>query len=397
VSRGRRRTPGGGRLDGILRQPVLKRELFRAPVVIESLELLRHEDSFLCRVRSRDGATGFSVGHSGLRVLYPLFVHNLQPFFVGKDARDLDLLLERVLVYSFNFRYGGISIGTPLATIEHAILDLLGRVAGRPFGELVGEVRHPEVSVYQATEYREKPVEEALELIRRDVEEYAARALKIKVGGLMFMTTDHRAAAPPGRTEAIIPLVRKTFGDDMALYADANGFYSVEEAVRVGRLLEEHRFGFFEEPVMFDWYEETREVADALALPVAGGEQEYSLHGFRWLVGNDALEIVQPDTYYFGGMIRSLKVARMAAAFGKTCTPHMSGGGLGFLYMAHFASVLENATAHHEFKGLRTSVPFDCRTSPLKVVRGRIKVPTGPGFGVDLDPAWVAKHRVVTQ
>jgi L-alanine-DL-glutamate epimerase-like enolase superfamily enzyme len=182
----------------------------------------------------------------------------------------------------------------------------------------------------------------------------------------------------------------------MALYADANGFYSVEEAIRVGRLLEEHRYGFFEEPVMFDWHEETRQVADALALPIAGGEQEYGLHGFRWLIANDALEIVQPDTYYFGGMIRSLKVARMAAAFGKTCTPHMSGGGLGFLYMAHLVSALPNATPHHEFKGLRTSVPFECRTSPLKVVGGRIKVPTGPGFGVDIDPAWVAKHRPVT-
>ena len=388
--------PRYAKLDEILRQPVLKRELFPAPVVIESVELLRQGDSFLCRVRSRDGAEGLSVGHSGLKVLYPLFVHNLQPFFIGKDARDLDLLLERVFVYGFNFRYNGISIGTPLATIELAILDLLGRVAAKPFGQLVGDVHHPQVSVYQATEYREKPVEESLELIRRDVEEYDARALKIKVGGLMFMTTDLRAAGPPGRTEAIIPLVRRTFGDGMALYADANGFYSVDEAIRVGRLLEEQRYGFFEEPVMFDWHEETREVADALALPVAGGEQEYSLHGFRWLIANDALEIVQPDTYYFGGVIRSLRVARMAAAFGKACTPHMSGGGLGFLYMAHFVSALPNATPHHEFKGLRTSVRFECRTSPLNVAAGRIKVPTGPGFGVEIDPVFVAKHRPVT-
>ena len=388
--------PRYAKLDEILRQPVLKRELFPAPVVIESLELLRDGESFLCRVRSRDGAGGLSVGHSGLDVLYPLFVHNLQPFFVGKDARDLDLLLEKVFVYGFNFRYDGISIGTPLATIEIAILDMLGRIAGKPFAQLVGEVHNPEVSVYQATEYREKPVEESLELIRRDVAEYAARALKIKVGGLMFMTTDIRAVGPPGRTEAIIPLVRKTFGDGMALYADANGFYTVEEAIRVGRLLEEYRYGFFEEPVMFDWYEETREVADALALPVAGGEQEHSLHGFRWLIANDALQIVQPDTYYFGGMVRSLRVARMAAALGKACTPHMSGGGLGFLYMAHFVSALPNPTPHHEFKGLKTSVPVECRTSPLKVVGGRIKVPTGPGFGVDIDPAYVARHRVVT-
>ena len=54
-------------------------------------------------------------------------------------------------------------------------------------------------------------------------------------------------------------------------------------------------------------------MADALTLPVAGGEQEYSLHGFRWLIANDGLQIVQPDNYYFGGMIRSMKVARMAA------------------------------------------------------------------------------------
>ena len=74
-----------------------------------------------------------------------------------------------------------------------------------------------------------------------------------------------------------------------------------------------------------------------------------------------------------------MQVARMAAAFGKTCTPHMSGGGLGFLYMAHFVSALPNATPHHEFKGLRTNVPFECRTSPLKVADGTHQGPDGPG------------------
>jgi L-alanine-DL-glutamate epimerase-like enolase superfamily enzyme len=90
-----------------------------------------------------------------------------------------------------------------------------------------------------------------------------------------------------------------------------------------------------------------------------------------------------------------MKVARMAQAFGKSCTPHMSGGGLGFLYMVHFVSALPNAMPHHEFKGLRTSVPFDCKTSPLKVVDGKIRAPTGPGLGVDIDPAYVNKHQMV--
>jgi len=387
--------PDYARLDEVLQQPVLKKELFTAPVIIESLELLHYRGSYLCRVRSSDGAEGMSVAHSGMHSFYPIFVNSLQPFFIGKDARDLDLLLDKVLIYNFNFRLSGMSLGIPLATIEFAILDMLGRISGKSIGQLIGEIHHPQVAVYQATEYREKPVAESLELIKRDVAEYNAHAVKIKVGGLMFMTKDINAVGPKGRTEEIIPLVRKTFGDDMALYADSNGFYSVKEAIRVGRLLEEYNYGFFEEPVMFDWYEETKQVADALTMPVAGGEQEYSLHGFRWLIANDGLQIVQPDNYYFGGMIRSMKVARMAHAFGKTCTPHMSGGGLGYLYMIHFVSALPNAAGHHEFKGLRTNVQFECKTSSLKVVDGKIKVPTGPGSGVEIDPDFTRKHEVV--
>ena len=382
-------------LDEVLRRPVLKKELFTAPVIIETLELLQYRGNFLCRVRSADGAEGMSVGHSSLSSLYPIFIHRLQPFFIGKDARDLDLLLEKVYIYDLNFRLSGLALGIPLATIEFAILDMLGRIANKSMGQLIGEIHHRHVGVYQATEYREKSVAESLELIKRDVAENNAHAVKIKVGGLMFMTKDINAVGPQGRTETMIPLIGETFGDDMALYADANGFYSVDEAIRVGHLLEEYRYGFFEEPVLFDWYEETKQVAEALAIPVAGGEQEYSLHGFRWLIANDGLQIVQPDNYYFGGMIRSMKVARMAAALGKDCTPHMSGGGLGYLYMMHFVSALPNACPHHEFKGFGTNVQFECQTSPLSVADGKVKVPTGPGLGVEIDPDYIKKHQPV--
>jgi len=383
------------KLDEIMRRPVLKKELFAAPVIIETVDLLRYGNSFLCRVRSKDGAEGISVGHSGLRTLYPIFLRNLQPFFIGKDARELDLILEKVYIFGFNFRYNGITLGLPLATIEFAILDMLGRIAAKPVGKLIGEIHNTEVGVYVATEWREKPVEESIELIKDAVGQYDTRALKIKVGGLMFMTTDMYAAGPPGRTERMIPLVRKTFGDDMALYADSNSFYSVQDAIRVGRLLEEYKYGYFEEPVMFDQFEDIKQVADALTIPVANGEQDNSFYVFRWLIAHDGIEIVQPDNYYFGGLIRSMKVARMADAFGKSVVPHMSGGGLGYLYNIQFVSAVPNAGAHHEFKGLETDVRFECRTSPLRVVGGKIKVPTGPGFGVDIDPEWVRKHQAV--
>jgi L-alanine-DL-glutamate epimerase-like enolase superfamily enzyme len=384
------------KLDDALKQPVLKKQLFSSPIIIESVELLRFGNSFLCRVRSRDGAEGISVAHSGMNTLFPIFLRNVRPFFLGKDARELDLILEKVYIYSFNFRYNGLAFGLPLATMEFAILDMLGRIAQKPVGQLIGEIHNPEVAVYMATEWREKPVDESMKLIQEAVASYDVHALKIKVGGLMFMTTDMYAAGPPGRTEKIVPLVRKTFGDKMALYADSNSFYSVPEAIRVGRLLEEYKFRYFEEPVMFDHIEEIKQVADTLTIPIANGEQDYSFYGFRWLLANDGLDIVQPDNYYFGGLIRSMKVARMAAVFGKTIIPHMSGGGLGYLYNIQFVSCVPNAGEHHEFKSLRTNVKFECKTSPLKVVDGKIKVPTGPGFGVELDPEWVKKHQPAT-
>jgi len=384
------------KLDQILEQSVFRKELFPDPIIIETLELLRFKDSFLCRVRSKEGAEGISVGHSGqLRSLYPIFNNLLKPFFLKKDARELDLIMEKVYIYQLNFRLNGMALGVPLATIEFAILDMMGRIAEKPIGQLIGDITNPRVAVYQATEYREKPVAESMELIKRDVNEYNAKALKIKIGGLMFGTEDMYAVGPSRRTEEIVPLVRKTFGDKMVLYADSNGFYSTEEAIRAGRLLEEYKFEFFEEPVPFDWYEETKQVADKLKIPIAGGEQEYSLHGFRWLIANDGLQIVQPDLFYFGGMIRSMKVALMANAMGKKCTPHMTGGGLGFLYMIHFVSSLPNALNYHEFKGLKTEVVFESQSSSLKVEDGMIKVPVGPGSGVIIDPGFIAKHQVI--
>jgi L-alanine-DL-glutamate epimerase-like enolase superfamily enzyme len=383
------------KLDEILKKPILKKELFSAPVIIETIELLRFENSFLCRVRSKDGAEGISVGHNDLSTLFPIFLRKLQSFFVGQDARELDLILDRIYIYNFNFRYNGIALGLPLATIEFAILDMLGHIADKPVGKLIGEIHNPEVAVYVATEFREKPLEEHFDLIKKAVAEYDAHALKVKVGYQYAGTKDIHYPGVPGKTEKLIPLLRQTYGDKMSLYADSNGYYDVKEAIRVGKLLEEYKYSYFEEPVMYDHFEDIKEVADALVIPVANGEQDQSFVHFRWSLANDGLDIVQPDIYYFGGMIRSMKVALMADAFGKTIVPHMSGGGLGFLYDYILVSAVPNAGAHHEFKGLDTTVVFECPTSPLKIVDGKIKVPSGPGMGVNIDPDFIKKHLVV--
>ena len=378
------------KLDEVLKQPVLKRELFTTPVMIETLELLRFEDSFLCRVRSKDGAVGISgANNSQQRSLYPIHVNRLQPFFIGKDARDLESLIEEVYVYQSNYKLQSLALWVPLATIEFAILDMLGRIANRSMGRLVGEIHNPKVAVYRANGERDVSAEAVMENLRKQVAESEARALKIKIGGRMS-----HVEYPAGRSEKLIPMVRKEFGDKMVCYADSNGSYDVAEGIRFGRLLEDYKFAFYEEPVPFDWYEETKAVTDAVNIPVAGGEQEASMHAFRWLIANDGLDIVQADLYYFGGFIRSMKVARMAAAMGKVHTPHISDG-LGYLYMIHLVSAIPNAGPFHEFKGLSDDVTFECKTSSLKTEDGVVTVPTGPGSGIEFDPAFVRKHAVV--
>jgi L-alanine-DL-glutamate epimerase-like enolase superfamily enzyme len=379
-------------LDEIISKPVLKSNLFPAPVIIETLELLRYKNTFLCRVRSKEGAVGISVANNEqMKSLWPVFVNRLQPFFIGKDARNLESIIEEVYVFQSNYKMQSLALWVPLATIEFAVLDMLGRIADKSFGQLIGEIQNPKIAVYQANGERGITAEVTIEHLIREVGETKAKALKFKVGGRM----SNNFEAPAGRTEKLIPLVRKTFGDKMIIYADSNGSYTTKEAIRIGRILEEYKIDFYEEPVPFDWYEETKEVSAALKIPVAGGEQEPSLHMFRWLIANDALQIVQPDMFYFGGMIRSMKVARMAGAFGKVCTPHISGSGLGYLYMMHFVSAITNAGPFHEFKGFNDELPFVCKTSSLSSENGVVTVPSGAGLGIDIDPGYIDRHQVV--
>jgi len=381
------------KVDDAFNHKVLKREFFNSPVIIKSIKLLRYDDNFICQVRSNDGAEGLAVSNNDqMKSLYPICLLRVRPFFIGKDARDLESLLDKVYVYKSNYKLQSLALWIPVATIEFAILDMLGKIAGKSIGELIGEIYNHKINVYQANNFRGKSAQESISLIRKNVEETNARALKIKIGGRMSADYDD----PPGRTEKLIPLVRETFGSDMTIYADSNGSYTVNEAIRIGRILEEYKIGFYEEPVPFDWYEETKIVADTLDIQIAGGEQEASMHNFRWLIGNKALQIVQPDMFYFGGMIRSMKIAQMAHAARIRCIPHISGSGLGYLYMMHFVSAIPNAGPYHEFKGFSKNIPLTCPTSSLSSDDGIITVPSGPGLGIEIDPDFIHKHKPVS-
>ena len=382
----------GAKLAQAMNAPVLKTELFKSSIKIASIELLKNGKNFIVRVRSTDGAEGIgSAQDSVMATTYPIFLKRVAPFFIGKDARELESLIHEVYLRDSNYKWQGLAFWVCVSSLEVAILDLLGKVINKPLGELFGTIIRREIPVYRASGNRGNTPEQELAFLQKIVGETGAKAIKFRLGARMEYND-----ASTKRDHAMIPLTRKTFGDKMAIYADGNGSYNVPMAIKIGRMMEEYKLEFFEEPVPFDYYDETKQIADTLKIRIALGEQEGSLRSFRRIIENDVAQVIQPDLLYFGGLTRSIKVARMAALAGKDCTPHMSGGGLGYLYIAHFASCVPNCGAHQEYKGEEDTLPVSSETSSLKSVNGLLKVPTGAGLGVTIDPEFIKKAQVVT-
>ena len=368
------------RLDEAAARPVLKLDSLRAPVKIASIELLRSGRDYFVRAGSSDGAVGVGIANDRAGYLYPILQQLVIPYFIGKDARDLESLVDGVYIDHSNYKLSGLALWNCVAWVEFSLLDLMGRIAGKSVGELLGGVIRREVPIYVASGRRDTTPEQEVALLTKTIEETGARAVKFKVGGRMSNNRD----SIPGRTEGLIPLVRKILGDEITLHADSNGSYDAEKAIEIGRMLEAVNAHFFEEPCPFDHLEETKRAADALSIPIAGGEQETSPRRFRWMILNGAVQIVQPDLHYNGGYIRATRVARMAAEAGMPITVHISGS-LGCIDMLHFCSVTPNIGAFQEFKGGLSTYGswFD---PPLRLKNGAVNVPTGAGLGI-VEPA----------
>ena len=376
-------------LTRICAAPVLATEFLKTPVVVASIELLKRGGDYLVRTRSTDGVEVITVPNPAIMAkAHPVFLGSVAPHFVKKDARALEQLQWED--YRGNYKMQGQLYWVAVMAVEQALLELMGRTAQRPVADFFGGATRRDIPVYYASGNRGNAPEAEIAHLQKLVGGSGVKAIKFRLGGRMSRNAD----SLPGRTEALIPLVRKTFGDAMTLYADANSSYDAKEGIRTGRLMEAHGYAFYEEPCEFDDLWSTKAVADALTIPVAGGEQEFSLHRWQWMIANRGVDIVQPDLHYGGGFIRAVKVARMAAVAGMIAVPHMSGGGLGYLDLVHFASFTPNIGPHMEFKGNAT-IPVSCASSSLKCENGVVRCPTGPGFGVQVDPDFVKSAVVV--
>jgi L-alanine-DL-glutamate epimerase-like enolase superfamily enzyme len=290
-------------------------------------------------------------------------------------------LVNEVYVFKSNYKYHGTPFWNCVAYVEAAIWDLLGRAVGKSVGELIGGAWRNRIPIYLSCMRRDNTAREEVALLKARLEATGARAVKFKIGGRMRDNED----SLPGRTDALLPLARKELGDDVALYVDANGSYDHAKAIEIGRQLEDLNYAWFEEPCPCEQWEETRAVAHALDIDVAGGEQECNMAVFRGLIRDRAVDVVQPDLMYNGGLIRALRVARMAAEAGMKVAPHSPKHNPELATALHFAAHVRNAGPFMEFPV--NEVQHASWYGPRFVVEpgGFVSVPTGPGLGVEYD------------
>lgn len=363
-------------LRKIMDSPVIVTDLLPDPVIIESFTLLRQNGNWFLRVRGSQGEEGTAPCSERASYLY-LLLKKFLPLAIGKDARNLEAILNEIYVTDINYKIQGLAYWCCISWIESAVLDMLARSRKLPVSELLGGRVRDELEMYVASGNRHTTPEEEVEILQQRVDEIGAKAIKFKLGGRMSRNQDSLA----GRTEGLLYLARKHFGDSFIIHTDGNGSFDARKGIEIGHIVESIGAYFYEEPCPFDDLWDTKAVADALKVPLAFGEQETSLRRFAWIIENDAAQVLQPDLQYTGGFLQCIKVARMAQAAGKPVTPHVSGGFPSY-NMLLFCSVIPNAGHYHEYKGFQGV--RDCVPGGLEIKDGKLRIPNGPGLGLDL-------------
>ncbi|NJN81211.1 MAG: mandelate racemase/muconate lactonizing enzyme family protein [Caldilineaceae bacterium] len=339
----------------------------------------------IVRIRTESGAEGIGqVSTFNADITAAVLHRQVAPLALGRDADDLEGLSDAVIEATYKFP--GSYVCRALTGLDTALWDLRGKLADKSVCELLGGQPRP-FPVYGSSMRRDITPEAEAERLSRFCDSHGYRAFKIRVGKV----AGHDEDQWPGRTEALIPTVRKAVGDDVTLLADGNSCYTPARAIEVGRLLEAHNFGHFEEPCPYWELEWTAEVAATLDISVAGGEQDYDLQQWRRIISGAVVDIAQPDICYIGGLTRALRVAKMAEQAGLPCVPHSANHSLVTVFTLHMMGAIANAGPHVEFSIEPTPWVSDLFTPVLETVDGRVMIPDGPGWGVTINPDWLAK------
>lgn len=343
------------------------------------------------RVTAEDGAQGWgqvSTYHADITAT--ILHRQVAPWALGHDCADIAGLID--LIPEREHKFPGSHLCRAMTGIDTALWDLAGKRAGKSVCELMGGARR-RLRAYASSMRRDITPEAEAERFRRLRDRHGFDAFKFRVGA----EYGHDKDEWPGRTEAIVPAIRRALGDRAELLVDANSAYSPARAIEVGRLLQDNGVAHFEEPCPYWELEQTKAVRDALDLDVTGGEQDCYVPIWRRMIEMRAVDVVQPDVCYLGGMLRSLRVAQMAADAGIPCTPHSANLSMVTLFTMHLLCVAPNPGKYLEFsiEG-EDYYPWQCglfRNAPYDVTDGHVALSGEPGWGVEIEPGWLARSQ----
>lgn len=368
---------------------------FDRPIIIRSVEgwITNDLGTPLIRVISEDGVEGVVRGSTKAKETAEFFRMFAVPRFQGKDARDTADLIRRAAREDYEF--AGLPYWSTLGEVELAIWDMLGKTAKKRCADFIGPVLTDTIPIYMSSNKRDTTPEAEIAHLEQRVAETGARCVKVKIGRRMGYNSDVK----PGRTEAVISGLRKTFGDMMTIYADANGAYDAVKGLEIAAMLEDHGVALLEEPCPFEDFEMTMQLSHAVRkknykLKVAGGENDYALERWRWLIANRAFDVVQPDPMYAGGIFRNLEIMKMARDRGLLYNPHFPRNGADCAPMLHLCAVAPNLWGFQEYRSREDRLDF-AHSPALEPVGGNIKLPAGSGWGIEYDPSiWRSATRV---
>ncbi|MEM8792414.1 MAG: mandelate racemase/muconate lactonizing enzyme family protein [Pseudomonadota bacterium] len=356
---------------------------------LAEIETFSTQDVGFVRVTMEDGATGWgqvSTYHADItaQVLH----RQVAPWMLGRDTEDLDDLID--FVTEREHKFPGSYLRRAMAGVDTAIWDMRGRKAGKPVAELLGGSAGT-IRAYASSMKRDiRPSDEAARL-KRLRDDKGFDAFKVRAGAEVGRNADEW----PGRTEEIIPTTREELGPEVDLLIDANSCYTPARAIQIGHILQDNGFCHFEEPCPYWELEQTKQVTDALSIDVTGGEQDCDLPTWRRMIEMRAVDIVQPDILYLGGICRTLRVCRMAYQAGLPITPHCANLSMVTLFTMHLLRAIPGAGKYLEFSIEGEDYypwQYDLfRASPYEIEDGHARVTDAPGWGVEINPDWLAR------
>jgi L-alanine-DL-glutamate epimerase-like enolase superfamily enzyme len=340
------------------------------------------------RSHSDDGLSGIgeaSPMQGGLASL-GIIVRDIAPGLIGKDPLDHAVLLDTAMHTFVKLGPEGALSGA-LAALDIALWDLKGKLLGQPIYKLLGGAWRTSLPFYASIGGNGvRTVDEVLRVVETRLKDNPA-AVKIR-----FDNDRTRLDGDLPGDIAKAKAVRKLVGDGFPLAFDANNGYSTGGAIRVGRALEELGYWWFEEPVQHYHVKAMGEVARRLDITVSAGEQTYTLSGVADLIAA-GVRMVQPDIVKMGGITGLVRCAALAQAHGAELVPHQTQPMIGHMASLHLAASQLHMTKPCELNdpSSRMHAVFD---NPPRPVDGLFHLPVGPGLGLTVNEAELAKRRV---